>query len=79
LPPGEKGSYSVSIIRKKYRHINLILILTLYIINGLKINLFTPAPEGSKLIFFAPLGEGVIEENQLGELNSNFQYYAERD
>jgi hypothetical protein len=30
----------------------------------LKINLFTPAPRGSKLIFFAPLGVGVNEENQ---------------
>jgi hypothetical protein len=30
----------------------------------LKINLFTPYPKGSKLIFFAPLGAGVNEENQ---------------
>jgi hypothetical protein len=32
--------------------------------NRLKINLFTPIPKGSKLIFFAPLGGGVNEENQ---------------
>ena len=32
--------------------------------NRLKINLFTPVPKGSKLIFFAPHGVGVNEENQ---------------
>jgi hypothetical protein len=33
--------------------------------NRLKINLFTPFRlGGSKLIFFAPLGAGVNEENQ---------------
>jgi len=30
----------------------------------LKINLIYPIPKGSKLIFFAPLGAGVNEENQ---------------
>jgi len=36
------------------------------ILNRLKINLFTQFRlGGSKLIFFAPLGAGVNEENQL--------------
>jgi len=30
----------------------------------LKINLFTPKPKKSKLIFFAPIGAGVNEKNQ---------------
>jgi hypothetical protein len=35
------------------------------IVNRLKINLFTPCRVlGSKLIFFAPHGAGVNEENQ---------------
>jgi hypothetical protein len=33
------------------------------ITNRLKFNLFTPSP-GGELIFFAPLGAGVNEENQ---------------
>jgi len=33
-------------------------------VNRLKINLFTPSPSGVKLIFFAPHGAGVNEENQ---------------
>jgi hypothetical protein len=39
-------------------------IYKLLIKNRLKINLATPIPKGGKLIFFAPLGVGVNEENQ---------------
>jgi hypothetical protein len=31
-----------------------------------------PCPKGSKLIFFAPLGVGVNEENQLGKIHNTF-------
>jgi len=34
----------------------------------MKINLFTPTPKGSKLIFFTPFRDGVNEENQLKQL-----------
>ena len=30
-----------------------------------------PSPEGSKLIFFAPLGVGVNEENHCGYMNDS--------
>ena len=30
-----------------------------------------PSPKGSKLIFFAPLGVGVNEENQYGHMNDS--------
>ena len=36
-----------------------------------KINLFTPSPKGSNLIFFTPFRDGVNEENQENILGNN--------
>jgi hypothetical protein len=33
-------------------------------LNSLENQFIYPSPRGRKLIFFAPLGDGVIEENQ---------------